>query len=255
MARMPTALVTGATSGIGWAYAERLAAQGLDLVLVSRDSARLEARAAELRDAYAVAVEVLPADLADREQLRTVETRLCDPARPVVWLVNNAGFGLNSPFGETDVRDEERVIDVMVRAVVVLTKAAVPGMVERGFGVIVNVSSIAGFLRFGTYSAAKSHVTVFSEGLADELAGTGVRIQALCPGLTRTEFHERSGDDVTSTPGFVWSTPQQVVDASVRAVARDRVTVVPGWVNAWVPTAVRLVPRGLVRRVRAQVRR
>lgn len=247
---MPTALVTGATAGIGLAFAHRLAAQGTDLVLVARDAERLEGRARELRDAYAVAVEVLPADLADREQLRTVEVRLSDPARPVGLLVNNAGFGLNQAFGETDVRDEERLLDVLVRAVVVLTKAAVPGMVERGGGAVVNVSSIAGFLRRGTYSAAKAHVLVFSEGVAADLRGTGVQVQALCPGLTRTEFHERSGDDISRLPGFLWLSAEQVVDASLRDLARGKVVSVPGWQYAFLPPLLRVLPSSLLTRIR-----
>lgn len=247
---MSSALVTGATAGIGWAYARELAAHGLDLVLVARDAERLESRARELREAYAVAVEVLPADLADREQLRTVESRLSDPDRPPVsWLVNNAGFGLATPFGESDVRDQERALDVMVRAVLVLTKAALPGMVERGSGVVVNVSSVAGFLRNGSYSAAKAWVTAFTEGLVPEVRGTGVRVQALCPGLTRTEFHARSGEDVSGLPGLAWLTPEEVVCASVRDVARGRVVCVPGWQYAVFPVLARVLPRSLLLRM------
>jgi short-subunit dehydrogenase len=245
-----SALVTGATAGIGWAYARELAAHGLDVVLVARDAERLERRARELREAYAVAVEVLVADLADREQLRTVEARLSDPDRPPVsWLVNNAGFGLATPFGESDVRDEERALDVMVRAVLVLTKAALPGMVERGSGVVVNVSSVAGFLRNGTYSAAKAWVTAFTEGLVPQVRGTGVRVQALCPGLTRTEFHARSGEDVSKVPDVAWMSPEDVVRASVRAVARGAVVCAPGWQNAALPVVARLVPRSLLLRM------
>ncbi|RZS90953.1 hypothetical protein EV189_0183 [Motilibacter rhizosphaerae] len=246
---MPTALVTGATSGIGWAYARRLAHQGFDLVLVARDGPRLEGRAEELA-VYGVGTEVLVADLADREQLRSVEVRLSDPARPVDWLVSGAGFGLATPFGETDVRDEERLLDVLVRAVVVLTKAALPGMVERGGGTVVTVSSVAGFLRRGTYSAAKAYATAFTEGLVEELRGTGVRVQALCPGLTRTEFHARSGDDVDRIPGWVWLDVDQVVEGSLRDLGRGRVVSVPGWQYAALPAFTRAVPPSLLRRIR-----
>jgi short-subunit dehydrogenase len=244
------AVVTGASSGIGWAYARELAAHGLPLVLVARDAARLEDRARELREAYAVPVEVLVADLADREQLRSVEVRLSDPARPVAWLVNCAGFGLGAAFGETSVVDEERLLDVLVRSVLVLTKAALPGMAERGGGVVVNVSSTAGFLRRGTYSAAKAWVTAFTEGLVREVRGTGVRVQALCPGLTRSEFQARAGVDVRRVPEFVWLSPEQVVRTSVRDVARGRVVSVPGWQYAAVPALTRVLPRGVLLRLR-----
>ena len=247
---MTTALVTGATAGIGYAFAERLASLGADLVLVARDVPRLEERAAHLREAYGVAVEVLAADLADREQLHRVAARLSDPDRPVEVLVNNAGFGLNSAFGETDLRDEERLLAVMVRADGVLTKAVLPGMVERGSGTVVNASSIAAFLHRGTYSAAKAYVLVFTEGLAVELRGTGVQVQALCPGLTRTEFHERSADDISRIPSVAWLSVEQVVDGSLRDLARRKVVSVPGWQYAWLPTLLRLLPRGLVGRVR-----
>jgi len=244
-----TAVVTGATTGIGWAYARELAAHGLDLLLVARDAERLAARAQELREAYAVAADVLAVDLADREQLRQLELVLSDPALHVSWLVNNAGFGMGVPFGESAVEDEERALDVMARAVLVLTRASLPGMVERGSGVVVNVSSIAGFLRNGTYSAVKAWVTAFTQGLVPELRGTGVRVQALCPGLTRTEFHERSGQDVTRIPRVAWLSPEQVVRASVRDVARGRVVSVPGWQYAMIPPVARLLPLSLLLRM------
>ncbi|RKS80536.1 hypothetical protein CLV35_0973 [Motilibacter peucedani] len=247
---MPTALVTGASSGIGAAFVERLAARGFDLVLVARDAARLEIRAAEVRDAYAVAAEVLPADLSDREQLRLVEVRLSDPERPVDLLVNNAGFSLGADFGESDVRDEERLLDVLVRAVVVLSKAALPGMVERGGGAVINVSSIAGLLPNGTYSAAKAYVTSFTEGLATSLAGTGVRVQALCPGLTHTEFHSRAGLDLRRAPSFVWTTAEQVVDTSLRDLDRGRLVSLPGWTTAVFARVAPLLPRAVLRQVR-----
>ena len=138
----------------------------------------------------------LPADLADREQLQRVADRLADPARPVDLLVNNAGFGIATPFLDTPVEDEERMLDVLVRAVLVLTHAAAGSMRERGHGAVLNVASVAAFITSGTYSAAKSWVTVFSESLDGQLAGTGVSVTAVCPGFVRTEFHERAGIDM-----------------------------------------------------------
>jgi len=171
---LPTALVTGATSGIGNAFSRRFAAEGYGLVLVSRDVGRLDAVAVALRERYRVDVEVLPADLSDREQIERVADRLRDNARPIDFLVNNAGFTTQKPFPTGDLPEEERMLEVLIRAVLVLTASAIPGMVARGRGNIVTVSSVAGFLPTGTYAAAKAWATSFTTSLADRLAGTGV---------------------------------------------------------------------------------
>ena len=183
---MATALVTGATSGIGHGFATRLASDGFDMVLVARDQRRLDTTATELADT-GVGVEVIAADLGKPDQLRQVEDRLTDGQRPIDMLVNNAGFGLNQRFVGGDIDAEQSLIDVMVTAVMRLTHAAVPGMVARGHGAVINVSSIASFLPFGTYSAAKSWTTFFTEGLATELEGTGVRVGMVRPGPASTE--------------------------------------------------------------------
>ncbi|NHC16077.1 SDR family NAD(P)-dependent oxidoreductase [Motilibacter deserti] len=246
---MSVALVTGSTAGIGLAYARALALRGVGLVLVARDAERLARRAQELRTAYGVVAEVLPADLATPQGLRDVEARLSDPARPVRWLVNNAGFGIGRPFGEADLAAEDRQLDVLVRAPLHLTRAAVPGMVERGDGLVVNVSSVAGFVPRGTYAAAKAWVTNFTLGLHGELAGTGVRVQALCPGWTRTEFHDRAGLDMRWVPRTMWLTAEQVVEGSLRDLARGRVVSVPGWQYKPLPALARALPPAALARM------
>lgn len=224
---MGTALVTGATAGIGAAFARRLAREGYDLVLVARDGGRLQALAVELRADAGVNVEVLPADLTDPVALRRVEERLAHADCPVEVLVNSAGMGARHGFVPGGVDDEEQLLRLNVLAVLRLSKAAVGGMVERQRGAIVNLSSVAGFLPYGTYSASKAWVTSFSEALAVELASTGVRVVALCPGLVRTEFHERAGMDVSNLPSWAWLGADDVADVGWRAVAAGQVVVIP----------------------------
>jgi short-subunit dehydrogenase len=224
---MTTVLVTGATAGIGNAFARRLAADGCGLVLVARDAGRLEDVATILRERHGVDVEVLAADLGDRDQLERVAGRLRDESRPVDVLVSNAGFGVGKPFLSSHISEEERVLDVMVRAVLVLTRAAAPGMVSRGRGKIITVSSVAGFFSGGTYSAAKAWATSFTASLAGELAGTGVTATALCPGYVRTEFHRRAKMDVSDLPGWAWLAADQVVADCLSDVRRGRAVSVP----------------------------
>ncbi|KRE60442.1 SDR family oxidoreductase [Nostocoides sp. Soil756] len=244
---MSTALVTGASAGIGRAFALRLAREGSDLVLVARDRARLERMAAELRAQHGVQVEVLVADLSDRPQTEEVCRRLADPERPVDLLVNNAGFGLRRSFLDNDLREEETGLDVMVRAVLLTSHAAGRAMRERGRGAILNVSSVASFIANGTYSAEKAFVTVFSEGLASELAGTGVTVTAVCPGFTRTEFHDRARMRISALPEALWLDADVVVAQALADVAAGRVLSVPGVQWKVVTALVRAAPRPLVR--------
>ncbi|KGN41552.1 SDR family NAD(P)-dependent oxidoreductase [Knoellia aerolata] len=244
---MTTALVTGATAGIGREFAVQLATRGDDLVLVARDVARLEALADELRAAHGVEVEVLPADLSDREQTARVAERVASNERPVDVLVNNAGYSLKKRFLDNDVADEEALFDVLARAVLVLSHAAGNTMRSRGRGAIVNVSSVASFMTSGTYSATKSFVTVFTEGLAAELRGTGVTATALCPGFTRTEFHERADVDMSRLPDLAWLDAPRVVRDALADVDRGKVVSVPGRRYKVAVAALRLLPRPLVR--------
>ncbi|WP_166347535.1 SDR family NAD(P)-dependent oxidoreductase [Phytoactinopolyspora limicola] len=241
---MPTALVTGPTAGIGLAFARALAARGFDLILVARDEARLQSVAAELRSAHGIVADVLPADLAARTT--HVEARLQDPDRPVDLLVNNAGFALRRPFLANDIADEEQMLDVLVRAVLRLTHAAIPPMVERGHGAVVNVSSVAAWVPRGTYSAAKAWVTAFTEGLARQLAGTGVRAMALAPGFTRTEFHDRAEMTMTGLPSWLWLDADPLVQAALRDLQRGKTVSVPGALYKVMAAALPRLPRRLV---------
>ncbi len=245
---MTTALITGGTAGLGAEFARQLAARGDDLVLVARDAARLQERADDLAQRYRVHVEVLPADLSDRAQLAVVEERLRDLGRPVDLLVNNAGFGTNQLFLDGELEGEQRQLDVLVTAVLRLTHAALPGMVRRGTGGVINVSSVAGFIAGGTYSAAKSWVTVFSEATDRQLQGTGVHVTALCPGFTHTEFHQRAGMDVDHLPDWMWLDAPDVVAAALADFRRGRPVSVPGAQYKVLSTVARYAPRPLIRR-------
>ncbi|MCW2774351.1 MAG: short-chain dehydrogenase/reductase [Nocardioides sp.] len=251
----PTALVTGPTAGIGRSFAHQLARQGYDLVLVARAVDRLESEATELRSSYGVQVEVLAADLTDRAELATVEARLADPARPVDLLVNNAGFGLKKRFLDNTVDEEQAMLEVLVTAVMRLSHAALGPMSERGSGGIINVSSVASFLPRGTYSAAKAWVNSFSEWAAHEYRPQGVTVTCLCPGFTKTEFHERMDVSRDSAPDFLWLDADELVATALKDHAKGKVWSIPGAQYKAIAAAARLVPTGVLQRFQAMGRR
>ncbi len=243
---MATALITGASAGLGLEFAWQLATARHDVVLVARDAERLERLAAQLRAAAGVRADVLPADLSDRADVERVADRLRATERPVGLLVNNAGFGLGQPFVGGDLSAHERGLAVMVGAVMVLSHAAAGAMVERGRGAILNVSSIAALTAMGTYSADKAWVRVFTEALAVELRGTGVTATALCPGLVHTEFHERAGL-TRPVPELAWLNADSVVSAALADVRRGAVISTPSLRYGIVSEVVRMLPRAAVR--------
>ena len=248
-----TALVTGATAGIGHRFAEHLARRGHPLVLVARDRGRLDTVAAALRQAYSVDVEVLPADLADRAQLARVEERVADRDRPVDLLVNNAGFGLKKRFLDNDVAAEHEMLDVLVTAVTRLSHAALGVMTERGRGGIINVSSVAAFLPRGTYSAAKAWVNRFSEWAAAEYRPRGITVMVLCPGFTRTEFHQRMG--VRRGTGPLWLDADFLVERALADFDRGRTMSVPGRQYRAIVALSRFVPVRAMQRYQSVGRR
>ncbi|MGV9264592.1 SDR family NAD(P)-dependent oxidoreductase [Kitasatospora sp. NPDC003701] len=239
-----TALITGATAGIGAAFARRLARSGYRLVLVARDAERLEKAADDLRAKFGVDTEVLTADLATEAGIAAVETRLGDAAHPVDLLVNNAGFGNKGAFLTVPLQDELDMLKVHVEAILRLTTAALPGMRERRRGAIVNVASVAAFLPRGTYGASKAWVVSFTQGVMRDLGGSGVRLMALCPGFTHTEFHQRAGMGTGNIPSWGWLSAERVVDEAMRDLARGRSLSVPSKRYKLAVAIARLLPSG-----------
>ncbi len=247
--RPPVALVTGATAGIGAGFARALAAAGHPLVLVARDADRLAAAVPDLRSAGSPTVEVLPADLTTAAGRGRVADRLTDAARPVGLLVNNAGIGLGAAFADVEVADLERQLAVNVTAVLALTHAALPGMTARRSGAVVNVASVAGLFPNpgASYAGSKAWVVAFTEGLAMTLRGSGVRVQALCPGLVRTGFHQRAGIHLGRVPAAAFLDVDTVVAASLADLRRGRIVSVPGALYRVLVGVTRLLPRPAVR--------
>jgi short-subunit dehydrogenase len=252
---MAIALITGATAGIGAQYARLLAKEGFDLILVARNKNRLASTAKSLNKEFGVKVEILPADLTKPVQLEKVRKRLSDSRKPIEVLINNAGFGINKSFLVSDLSDEQGLLDVLVTAPMRLTHAVLPIMKERNSGTIVNVSSVASWIAGGSYSAAKSYLTVLTESLHTELRPTKVKISALCPGFTRTEFHERGRMKMNGLPNFMWLSAEKVVSKSWRDVNAGKVISIPGWQYLILSSISRFGPRPMVRRIGMNVRK
>ena len=246
------ALVTGASSGIGRAFALALAADGADLVLVARRRDRLESLATEVETAHGTKAEVVVADLADGDDLEAVERCLTDEGRPIDVVVNCAGFGTHGPFAELPVETEQAQLLVNVLAPVRLTRAALPGMLERGRGGIVNVSSIAAIQplpHWATYGATKAYLTSFSQAVHEEVRGRGVTVLALMPGFTCSEFQKESGSGTERLPDFVWMEADDVARSALAALARGRATFVPGIGYRAFVAVSRVAPWALARRI------
>lgn len=243
---MTTALITGSTAGIGAAFARRLAADGHDLVLVARDTTRQREQATELHDRHGVEAEVLTADLSTDDGIEAVAARLSDLKNPIDLLVNNAGFGNKGRYLEVPMADELRMLKVHCEAVLRLTSAAAESMRTRGRGGIVNVASVAAFVPRGTYGASKAWVVQFTQGAARDLAGSGVRLLALCPGFVRTEFHQRAGMGTDNIPNWMWLDADNVVATALADLARGRTLCVPDARYKALMGVVKVTPRALL---------
>lgn len=242
---MRTAVITGATSGIGAEFARQLARECDALVLIGRDEARLNGVADSLR--AETEVHVLTADLSTPEGRELVASRVAQS--DVDLVVNNAGFGLNESFVESTITSEQELLDVLVTAVLQSTHSALPGLLERNSGGVINVSSVAGWLASGTYSAAKSWVTSFSESLNALHKDSAVNVMALCPGFTRTEFQQRAGMNTQSISQWMWLDPAKVVRDSLKDFKRGKAISVPGVQYKFLAMIAQYLPRPVVRRI------
>ncbi|MHA7305732.1 SDR family NAD(P)-dependent oxidoreductase [Arthrobacter sp. TMN-49] len=238
----PIALITGATSGLGAEFAQQLGRSRHDLVLVARDVARLEAKAVRLRTDFGVDVQVLPADLLTDDGVASVSARLADPVRGVSVLVNNAGFSLVRAFENNTVEEETAHLRILARTPMQLTHAVLPGMLARGHGRIINVSSVSAFIPRGSYGAAKAWLTSFSRFANLRYGPKGVAVTALCPGFVHTEFHQRMGANMGGVPPWLWLNPDRVVREGLAANAAGKSVSIPSKRYATLVALSRLVP-------------
>ena len=246
------ALVTGATAGIGESFTRLLAANNYNVVLVARDLPRLRERAAGLESAYGIETVVVQADLSTDTGCALIENYIA--THEIDVLINNAGFGINKAFTLSQLEVEQNLLDVLVRTPMRLMHVVLPGMKARDSGIIINVSSVAGFMAGGTYSAAKSYLTVLSESLNTELGGTNVKISALCPGFTRTEFHQRGRMSMKGLPAFMWLNADALVAKSWNDALKGKAISVPGWQYQLLTFVMRVAPRPIVRKMGMSIR-
>jgi short-subunit dehydrogenase len=246
------ALVTGATAGIGESFTRLLAENNYNIVLVARDLPRMQERARDLESKYKVLTHVIQADLATDTGCAVVEQYIANNQIDV--LINNAGFGINKAFTMSALDAEQQMMDVLVRTPMRLMHVALPGMKERNKGVIINVSSVAGFIAGGTYSASKSYLTVLTESLHTELAGTNLKVSALCPGFTRTEFHQRGRMSMKGLPNFMWLNSDDLVAKSWSDALKGEAVSIPGWQYQLLVFLIQSIPRSIVRKVGMNLR-
>jgi short-subunit dehydrogenase len=246
------ALVTGATAGIGESFTRLLATKGFNLVLVARDEARLHERAVGLKEKFGAESVVIVADLATETGCAKVEDYI--RANEIEVLINNAGFGINKAFTMSDLAKEEEVLKVLVRTPMRLMHVALPAMKERNSGVVINVSSVASFIAGGAYSASKAYLTVLSESLSTELSATNIKISALCPGFTRTEFHQRGRMKMAGLPNFMWLNSDVLVAKAWKDAISGKPVSIPGWQYKTLIGAISLAPRSVVRRLGMNLR-
>ena len=242
------ALVTGATAGIGNAFATELAKRGFNLVLVARDTGRLESIGDRFSKKYGITVDLITADLSTTEGVQATSNAVTDTAKPVDLLINNAGSSLAGWFGTTDILDELHQLDLMVRAPMVLTDAAIKSMSGRGHGQIINVASVAAFTPRGTYSAHKMWIVNLSRWANLQYADAGVTVMALCPGFVRTEFHQRMGARTDNIPRWMWLRANKVVKAALKDVDKGKAVSVPTLRYKVIATVARCAPYRLVAR-------
>jgi hypothetical protein len=246
------ALVTGATAGIGESFTRLLAAKGFNLVLVARDEARLHERAAGLKENFGAESVVIVADLATEAGCAKIEDYI--RANEIEVLINNAGFGINKAFTMSDLAKEEEVLKVLVRTPMRLMHVALPAMKERNSGIVINVSSVAGYIAGGAYSASKAYLTVLSESLSTELSATNIKVSALCPGFTRTEFHQRGRMKMAGLPNFMWLNSDFLVAKAWKDAVSGKPVSIPGWQYKALVGLISLVPRAIVRRLGMNLR-
>lgn len=246
------ALVTGATAGIGESFTRLLAANNYNIVLVARDAQRMQERAQQLESQFNISTHMIQADLSTDIGCGLVESYIKNNQIDV--LINNAGFGLNKAFTLSEVDAEQQMLDVLVRTPMRLMHSVLPGMKERNKGVVINVSSVAGYIAGGSYSASKSYITVISESINTELAATNVKVSALCPGFTRTEFHQRARMSMKGLPSFMWLNSDKLVEKAWVDALKGRAVSIPGWQYQLLVFIIHTVPRSLVRKVGMNLR-